>query len=209
MQSEPFFAAAAAGWDHDGWQGTFYPADLPREWRLTYYANEFDAVLVSAAQWSTAPDGAVAQWADDTVSAFRFFLGWHGSAVEQAALSRVVGLLCGTCGGLMAATQAQAAPAAARGSGFFFAQPPPAAALQRLESQCAGACWRLQPEGYRCTAAGLRSVHLHHGVDVRRLRGIVELLAGGGDGGVLVVDGTPPLLETLAGARTLAAPLRR
>ncbi len=205
MQNEPFFAAAAAGWDHDGWQDTFYPADLPREWRLTYYANEFAAVMVPAAQWSTAPDEVVTQWVDDTVSAFRFFLGWSGSAAERAALARVVGLLGGKCGGVLATTAAEAGPAAADPGSFFFAEPPSAAVLQLLERRHAGACWRTRQADYRCTATGLRSVHLHAIVDVRRLRGIVELLAGGECGGVLVVDGTPPSLATLTHARTIAA----
>jgi hypothetical protein len=47
------------GWDHDAWQGGFYPAELPVEWRFCYYSNLLRAVLVPAEAWAdggkTAP----------------------------------------------------------------------------------------------------------------------------------------------------------
>lgn len=39
----------SAGWQHDAWQGNFYPEDLPEDWRLGYYANEFPVVLLTEA----------------------------------------------------------------------------------------------------------------------------------------------------------------
>ncbi|WP_172600456.1 DUF72 domain-containing protein [Sulfurivermis fontis] len=65
---------ASLGWDHAGWSGTFYPDDLPPEWRLTYYANEFRAVVVPAALWRRADVATAAQWAADTAEGFRFLL---------------------------------------------------------------------------------------------------------------------------------------
>ena len=42
----------AYGWRHKHWSNTFYPEDLPvdadDDWRLAYYSNEFNAVLVPA-----------------------------------------------------------------------------------------------------------------------------------------------------------------
>jgi len=42
----------AYGWRHGRWSGTFYPDDLPmaddEDWRLAYYSNEFNAVMVPA-----------------------------------------------------------------------------------------------------------------------------------------------------------------
>lgn len=65
----------AAGWEHAGWEGWFYPEDLPPEWRLTYYGNEFSQVLVPEALWLTsqvqAPWGV---WRDDVDESFRFVL---------------------------------------------------------------------------------------------------------------------------------------
>ncbi|VAW71710.1 hypothetical protein MNBD_GAMMA10-1611 [hydrothermal vent metagenome] len=41
----------ACGWNHAHWQGGFYPDDLPLDWRLSYYSNEFSAVLLTEKQW--------------------------------------------------------------------------------------------------------------------------------------------------------------
>ncbi|TVO77056.1 DUF72 domain-containing protein [Sedimenticola selenatireducens] len=59
------------GWDHKDWQGPFYPDDLPADWRLSYYANEFSVVLVPFSVW-TADECAT--WHDDVPESFRFVL---------------------------------------------------------------------------------------------------------------------------------------
>jgi len=42
----------AAGWQHPEWvNDAFYPDDLPEDWYLSFYANEFPVVLVPEAQW--------------------------------------------------------------------------------------------------------------------------------------------------------------
>ena len=45
-------SVGAYGWRHSHWLGSFYPEDLPvsaeEDWRLTYYSNEFNCVLVPA-----------------------------------------------------------------------------------------------------------------------------------------------------------------
>lgn len=35
------------GWQHDGWQDDYYPQDLPSEWRLGYYSNEFPLAVIT------------------------------------------------------------------------------------------------------------------------------------------------------------------
>ncbi|QTR49311.1 hypothetical protein [Candidatus Thiothrix anitrata] len=44
---------AAYGWMPQDWEQCFYPEDLPSTWRLGYYCNEFNEVLVPAAAWGT------------------------------------------------------------------------------------------------------------------------------------------------------------
>ncbi|MCP4409874.1 MAG: DUF72 domain-containing protein [Gammaproteobacteria bacterium] len=65
---------AAVDWDHDHWQGEFYPHDLPVQWRLTYYANEYRRVLVPEQYWSDAGLVQADQWYEDVHEAFRFYL---------------------------------------------------------------------------------------------------------------------------------------
>lgn len=40
------------GWQRGDWLSNYYPADLPSEWRLAYYANDCDCVLLRAEAWS-------------------------------------------------------------------------------------------------------------------------------------------------------------
>jgi len=39
------------GWQRAEWIGSYYPADLPPEWRLAYYANDCGCVLLPAEDW--------------------------------------------------------------------------------------------------------------------------------------------------------------
>ncbi len=42
----------AAGWQHTQWGNeVFYPEDLPEDWYLSFYANEFPLVLVPESDW--------------------------------------------------------------------------------------------------------------------------------------------------------------
>lgn len=41
----------AVGWLRNDWIGNFYPEDLPEEWRLDFYSNQFYCVLVKQEDW--------------------------------------------------------------------------------------------------------------------------------------------------------------
>ena len=61
------------GWDHPSLLQSFYPEDLPEDWRLTYYANEFSAVLLPRACWVGVSLEQLRVWRDDVSESFRFF----------------------------------------------------------------------------------------------------------------------------------------
>lgn len=87
-------------WDHDAWAGSFYPQDLPREWRLGYYANEFSAVLVPGSRFAAADVAQVECWQEDVPPGFVFWV-----EVAPAALARVgpaLGALGPCLGGVVA-----------------------------------------------------------------------------------------------------------
>lgn len=45
----------AAGWQHPEWANdAFYPDDLPEDWYLSFYANEFPIALLPDKQWDDA-----------------------------------------------------------------------------------------------------------------------------------------------------------
>ncbi len=72
--SRPAIHLYARGWAHAGWYGGFFPEDLPAEWRLSYYANEFSGVLVPEADWRKAGEAELAGWAEEVPAGFRFYL---------------------------------------------------------------------------------------------------------------------------------------
>ncbi len=75
-------SVGAYGWRHPHWSGTFYPEDLPvsaeEDWRLTYYSNEFNCVLVPADYWLCLSDQDDAidcdHWLDEVNDEFQFYV---------------------------------------------------------------------------------------------------------------------------------------
>ena len=63
----------ACGWDHEQWQEQFYPDDIPSDWRLGYYANEFESVLVPFNVWSAVDIDEIENWFDDIPDEFELF----------------------------------------------------------------------------------------------------------------------------------------
>lgn len=89
--AEPRLRVGAVGWNHAHWQHNYYPDDLPAEWRLSFYANEFPAVLVPQQQWQEQLP-QLADWAEDVPDEFRFFLqGEVSSAQQQAHIQQQLG----------------------------------------------------------------------------------------------------------------------
>lgn len=79
-------SVAALGWLGSEWD-SFYPEDLPPEWRLDYYANEFFAVVVPHAEWSVLSDETLLGWQGAVPEAFRFY--WELPPAQLAAAQRL------------------------------------------------------------------------------------------------------------------------
>lgn len=47
------------GWESQSWLDTFYPEDMPEDWRLDYYSNFFECVLVEESVWQS--------WTEETL----------------------------------------------------------------------------------------------------------------------------------------------
>lgn len=91
--STPRVQPFAVGWEHTAWSGGFYPDDLPDEWRLTYYANEFPGVLVPTERWQYVGDEVLQEWVDDVHESFGFFLELAQTAptVEEQRRAALLG----------------------------------------------------------------------------------------------------------------------
>ena len=68
------FIVCSRGWCYPQWVGNFYPEDMPQEWWLSYYSNEFYAVLIPWEYLCTADIAMVQQWKDDVHTGFKFFV---------------------------------------------------------------------------------------------------------------------------------------
>jgi len=55
----------ARGWRHPRWAGAYYPDDLPEDWQLSYYANDFNVVLVPAEYWDKTSGYDLELWSED------------------------------------------------------------------------------------------------------------------------------------------------
>lgn len=82
----------AYGWQHPGWQGDFYPPDLPLEWQLGFYGNEFRVVLVPPHDWP-ADSHAVDDWLEQSGDSPSFICEWplpHCNAAQLEAAMPVL-----------------------------------------------------------------------------------------------------------------------
>lgn len=62
------------GWKHQAWLEHYYPPDLPPEWQLAFYANDFSGVLIPAEEWQAADDRQLGQWCDETPEHFAMLI---------------------------------------------------------------------------------------------------------------------------------------
>ncbi|MFK5913260.1 MAG: hypothetical protein QM484_02720 [Woeseiaceae bacterium] len=61
----------SCGWKHPEWLDSFYSDDLPDDWQLGFYSNEFPVVYVETEDWLHSD---VLQWTEDVSDSFRFIL---------------------------------------------------------------------------------------------------------------------------------------
>jgi hypothetical protein len=71
----PAVAVVPPGWWALADAAWHYPDDLPQEWRLTYFANEYSGVYLPFTAWGTQPDVTLRTWREDVQAGFGFFLG--------------------------------------------------------------------------------------------------------------------------------------
>ncbi len=62
----------ACAWSFPEWHGAFYPADLPPERWLEYYAQYFPAVELDSTFHQAPAEASVLRWAECTPASFRF-----------------------------------------------------------------------------------------------------------------------------------------
>lgn len=181
------FTFVPLGWEQRAWAGCYYPQDLPPEWRLGYFANEFPGVALEPGVWISVPDAVICGWVEDVPDRFRFYPLLPTQAVVSD-LRRRVRLFGDRLGGLVVTCPVDEAAELLT----------PQYLLVSLEDALAGRFW-----GSRL------ALKLPAGClgDLRQKRGILEcldrtLLAGTEVLGV--IDGRSPDLDELRQLEQLA-----
>jgi hypothetical protein len=82
LDSDPV-RLGSLGWSNPAWLASFYPADMPEEWRLTYFNTQFNCVFLERVFWRQASQAELAQWYEDTHEKFLFLL--EGEALPPPA----------------------------------------------------------------------------------------------------------------------------
>ena len=73
----------AVGWLPADWLSHFYPDDLPKEWRITYYSNEFRRIFLPASQRPNDPFLFEA-WQDEVADNFEFYLQIDHALIQDS-----------------------------------------------------------------------------------------------------------------------------
>jgi hypothetical protein len=92
---------AARGWSYPSWHGSFYPDDLPEDWRLSYYSNEFRAVVVPASEWVELDCAELERWAEDVPEEFLFYLEVEDLLTDWEQTAETIKPLAHQLGGLL------------------------------------------------------------------------------------------------------------
>jgi hypothetical protein len=167
---------AAYGWSGEAWSA-FYPDDLPREWRLDYYANEYDAVVVPREEWLAAGDERLVQWLGEVPQGFRFYWEFAGSAEAQR--------LCE----LYRSLQDSEGPAGWLQVGGMVL--PPATAGELAERAPLARC----DASGECHGNGLQTICPNRPTDLRQLRRQLDAAAAAGTESLLLVVRPSPQAE--------------
>ena len=81
------------GWDFPAWSQAYYPEDIPEDWKLAFYANEFTAVALPENTWKGKDLGFLEESMKDLDEDFGVYClvqsGWP-TAREVAAARQVV-----------------------------------------------------------------------------------------------------------------------
>ncbi|EHQ51377.1 hypothetical protein ECTPHS_01714 [Ectothiorhodospira sp. PHS-1] len=177
-------------WEHPAWLAQFYPDDLPASWRLSYYANEFRAVLVPRERRLAAGEAGMRVWRDEVSRGFRFYLELspEDDAVVPARAEAVLG--DHLAGYVMAA--GAAFPPPGTGRPWFASRAGAGSARLWTGTDTPGAC------------GGVGLLTLDGPPDLRALRGQLECFIHGSPAGagLLFMDAGPGTVDQ---AMTIAA----
>ncbi len=218
MKRDYTLLIGACGWMHAGWEGGFYPDDLPTDWQLAYYANAWPLALITARERASEAGGQLGQEECDDSLCFVGAWSWQDDPQQAEAEKRALGerylatLLA--VDARMEVGQLEKVLAHWRPAGEcvvdFAGEAPGKALLALLRQHDTGWCWRGQgaAEGLDYGRVAIARVGAQNR-DAKRLRAIVQTCLAakqqGDKPGLLLFEGHPPDAEEMNMAEVIAA----
>ncbi len=208
----------ASGWSHTGWRAEFYPEDLPADWQLGYYANEFPVVLVTEREWAL-PDADAGHWCEDTDSSFRFVA--EITASPEAAIPQQLNRLAGfgaRCSGVILCAAANSDLTAIKTLVDviddtwpvcidFGKAGPPGDVRQWLGKQKIGWCWHGvgTAEGLQQGTLAVTRIHIQPDDPYQVRRWVETALASSTEHrqAILLFEGHPPAMTVMRQAQVI------
>lgn len=208
----------ACGWSHTCWATDFYPEDLPMGWRLSYYANEFPVVLVTAQEWCL-PNADATHWCEESEASFRFILEMSANTAEEAeSQMHRIDVIGDRCVGILLRVS-EDSDVANLGSLLdiivaisplcvdFGNVNPANSVLQLLHDRQVSCCWHGvgEPEGLMLGSLAVTRI-ITNDVNPRQIRHWVETCLTAGDQHrqtILLFDGDPPDIEVIRQAQVI------
>jgi hypothetical protein len=73
------------GWLFESWDKSYYPEDIPQDWKLGYYANDLTAVVVPQVLWEQVDREKLEDMAEEVHEDFGFYfqIKTHWPSVQQ------------------------------------------------------------------------------------------------------------------------------
>lgn len=221
--SEHVVLIGACGWQHNDWSGEFYPDDLPEEWQLGYYGNEYQVVLVPADYWAAGPD-SFRDWLDESDDSLKMICEFppQDAAAEQFEQARQgIRTLAERVLAVLIPVDAEFTDmqlgiykelAKAHPLCFDLASNLKSAKREFLSELLAdklagvdyGVCWHANLQDKQILSLGSVSVtRIQNEVEPKELRTVLEAILGESNAErsmVFLVDGQPPSLQLLTNA---------
>jgi len=220
--SEHIILIGTYGWEHPEWDLQFYPEDLPKEWKIGYFGNEYPVVMIPQSYWGRAIE-VYQQWLEESDDGLLFLCEWPSSGAEEhvyqqaragilAVSERVMGVIVPITA-MPTDQEWQHISELAASNGLSFELLPELRTAfereinHRLPELDYGLCWHADEIDKEDIKRGPITVcRTENDFEPKELRVLIETLIAvskGGDGKrktAFIVEGSPPPLKLLTNA---------